>query len=327
MTTDPAQEPTGEPAAAPAAPALPTVSVVIATRDRPQLLREALRAVAAQDYEGAVECIVVFDQTAPDHSLADDSPTRPVRVVRNERTPGLPGARNTGILAAAADHVAFCDDDDTWRPAKVRLQVEAMRRAAERGEAAVAAVCGITIRYGDKAVDRIPRAGDLTVEALTRDRVSAAHPSTVLVDRLALLDRVGLVDEAIPGAYGEDYDWLLRAVKAGPVVAVEQPLVVVLWHPGSYFAERWQTIIDALDYLVEKHPEFRTSARGLARIQGQKAFAYAALGQSRTACRWAGRTLRLNWRERRAYLAILVAGRVLTPRLVLHLAHQRGRGI
>jgi glycosyltransferase involved in cell wall biosynthesis len=305
----------------------PTVSVVIATRDRPQLLRKALDAVAGQDYDGEIECVVVFDQAAPDDSLATSTPRRSVRVVTNARTPGLPGARNTGILASAADHVAFCDDDDVWLPAKVRLQVAALEGARRAGRDAVAAVCGVTIRYGDRAVDRVPTAADLTLDALTRDRVAAAHPSTVLVDRRALLDRVGLVDEEIPGAYGEDYDWLLRMVKAGEVVAVEQPLVEVLWHPGSYFAGRWQTIIDALDYLVDKHPEFRSSARGLARIQGQKAFAYAALGQSRAACRCAGRTLRLNWRERRAYLALLVAGRVLTPRLVLHLAHQRGRGI
>ena len=78
----------------------PTVSTIVATRDRPELLRETLAAIAAQDYEGIVETIVVFDQTDPDLDLEDSSERRPVTIVKNDRIPGLQGARNTGILGA-----------------------------------------------------------------------------------------------------------------------------------------------------------------------------------------------------------------------------------
>ena len=118
-----------------------------------------------------------------------------------------------------------------------------------------------------------------------------AHPSTVLVRATALRERIGLVDEEIPGSYGEDYDWILRAAQAGPIAVVERPLVRVLWGRQSFFNRRWRTIIDALDYCLAKHPVLRADPRGLARLQGQKAFAYAALGEPRSALPCAGSAL------------------------------------
>src|SRR6185437_462884 len=39
----------------------PSVSAVISTRDRPQLLERAIESIAAQDYPGELEIVVVFD--------------------------------------------------------------------------------------------------------------------------------------------------------------------------------------------------------------------------------------------------------------------------
>ena len=62
---------------------LPSVSVVIATHDRPVLLRRALDAVLAQGYAGAIEVIVVFDGCEVDLSIALDTPDRTVRPIGN----------------------------------------------------------------------------------------------------------------------------------------------------------------------------------------------------------------------------------------------------
>ena len=80
----------------------PSVSVVVPTRDRPELLRAAVRAILAQDYPGPIEAVVVFDQSASDESLTElaTGPDRAVRVIHNARTPGLAGARNSGTVAA-----------------------------------------------------------------------------------------------------------------------------------------------------------------------------------------------------------------------------------
>jgi glycosyltransferase involved in cell wall biosynthesis len=301
---------------------LPSVSVVIATHDRPQLLARAIAAVRAQDHPGTVECVVVFDRAQPDTALARADPRRPVVVIGNDRTPGLAGARNAGATASSGELLAFCDDDDEWLPAKLRLQIA---RLAETG--ADVAVSGIHVSYGDKTITRVPRTGDVTYAELLRRRVMEAHPSTVVVRRTAFFGKIGQVDEEIPGSYGEDYDWMLRAAAAGPIAVVAEPLVTVLWGQTSHFNRKWRTISDALQYLLHKHPGFADDPRGLARVQGQIAFAHAALGERAAARTWAVRTLRNSRRERRGYLALLVSLRVLSADRVLRLAHATGRGI
>ena len=300
----------------------PTVSVIIATRDRPQLLAKAIEAVRVQDHPGRVECVVVFDQAEPDTALVRDDPLRPVVVVANDRTPGLAGARNSGAAASSGELLAFCDDDDAWLPEKLRLQIG---RLAETS--ADVAVSGIHVSYGDKTITRVPRPEDVTHAELLRRRVMEAHPSTVVVRRAAFFDKIGPVDEEIPGSFAEDYDWMLRAAAAGPIAVVSEPLVTVLWGQTSHFNRKWRTISDALQYLLRKHPGFADDPRGLARVQGQIAFAHAALGERAAARTWAVRTLRNSWRERRAYLALLVSLRVLSADRVLRLAHATGRGI
>lgn len=307
----------------PQAPAAPDIDVVVPTRSRPELLRTTLAAIAAQDYPGRIRVVVVFDQSEPDESLAVDDPHRPVRVVRNARTPGLAGGRNTGIEACEGTYVAFCDDDDVWHPGKIRAQVAALQ--AEPG--AVLATCGIRIRYEGTDVERPLEQDRVTLADLLRSRLTELHPSTFLLVRDRLVADVGLVDEEIPGSYAEDYEFLLRIARVHPVVNVRDVLVDVLWHQRSYFASRWDTIATALTWLLERYPEFDTEPAGKARVLGQIAFAQAARGDRRAAARSAVRTVRLNPREGRAYLAMAVASRAVGPDRVLATLHKRGRGI
>jgi glycosyltransferase involved in cell wall biosynthesis len=309
----------------------PAVTVVIATRDRPALLREALDAVVAQDYAGDIECVIVHDQSIPDRSVECETKVsqaghglvrRLVRVVENTRTPGLAGARNTGVDAADGELIAFCDDDDVWLPEKLRLQVAELLRSG-----ADVVVSGIRVSYESRIIERIPTCADVTLERLARRRVMEAHPSTVVVRREAFLDRIGAVDEEIPGGYGEDFDWILRAAEAGPIAVVERPLVTVRWGRQSYFSQRWSTIIAAIDYWIAKHAVFRAYPQALGRLYGQKAFALAALGERRDARRWALRCLRLKPREPRGYIALAISVRLLRAEWVLRAANSVGRGI
>jgi hypothetical protein len=112
-----------------------------------------------------------------------------------------------------------------------------------------------------------------------------------------------------------------------PVVAVQEPLVAVHWHQSSFFADRWRTIISALTYLADKHRELQPAPSGLARIYGQIPFAHAALGERRPARRWARRSLSLDPRERRAYLALAVSLGFVPAATVVRLANAAGKGI
>jgi len=66
----------------------PTVSVVVPTRDRPELLRRAVTAILEQTYPGPVECLVVFDQSDPDLPLTAFPAKRPAQTpVGSSRIP------------------------------------------------------------------------------------------------------------------------------------------------------------------------------------------------------------------------------------------------
>jgi glycosyltransferase involved in cell wall biosynthesis len=303
------------------------VATVIPTRDRPELLRRAIAAVLAQDHPGPIEVVVVYDRSEPDESLArrwrtDAGAERTVRVVVNNRSPGLAGARNTGILAAGGELIGFCDDDDEWLPGKLAAQVAAMA-----GTGADFACCGIRVAYRGTEFDRVLDLDRVTLAALLRDRMTELHPSTFLIRASALLDGIGLVDEEIPGSYAEDYEFLLRAARHAPLVNVRRPGTLVRWHRSSYFSQRWETISEALRWLLDRYPEFAGEQAGMARVAGQIAFAEAAQGNTRSAAHWARRTLAGNRREPRAYLAMAVASRLLRPDVVVRTLHKRGRGI
>ena len=90
------------------------VSVVIATRNRPQPLAACLRALAESFPEDA-ETIVVFDGTAVEPGL--ERFAEPLRLRCIEAPPGGPAAaRNRGLAAASGEVVAFTDDDCVPRP-------------------------------------------------------------------------------------------------------------------------------------------------------------------------------------------------------------------
>ncbi|MGW4409136.1 glycosyltransferase family 2 protein [Nonomuraea sp. NPDC004702] len=291
----------------------PSVGVVIPTRgDRPELLREAVAAVLAQDYPGRLAVVVVDDggRGRPGAELG-------VPVLANRRAPGLPGARNTGIAALDTDLVAFCDDDDLWLPGKLAAQARAL--GVTGGEFAS---CAIEVEHGGRRVARLAGADTVTAADLLRSRMVMVHSSTFLFRRGALW-----ADESAPGGQNEDWDLALRAARRRPITHVDRPLVRVRWGGSSYYAARWADRIAGLDWMLDRHPELAADRRGAARVYGQLAFAYAALGRRRVAVRWAVRAFGARPGEPRAPIALAVAAGIVPAATVLGLLHGRGHGI
>ncbi|CEA07513.1 UDP-Glc:alpha-D-GlcNAc-diphosphoundecaprenol beta-1,3-glucosyltransferase WfgD [Arthrobacter saudimassiliensis] len=302
---------------------LETVTVVIATVDRPEMLRQAVNAALRQDYPGVVEVLVVSDGARVD-PLADIviPPSRSLSTCPNTRTPGLAGARNTGILAARGQYVAFCDDDDAWAADKLRHQIAAW----QADPTAIAVATGVRISAGHRQTDRVPPPVTHFHDFL-RSRVSAIHPSSLVYRTSDLVGRVGLVDEGLPFSYAEDYDLLLRATRFGHVCSVQLPLVHIAWGDHSKFSGKWDILVLGLTYLLQKVPDLTTNRVGLARIAGQLAFAYAALGRRQECCRWAITSLRSNPAQLRAPAALLVAAGMANAETLLSLNARRGRGL
>ena len=195
------------------------------------------------------------------------------------------------------------------------------------GTGSTVSVTGVRIVDGRSADRPHPAAGRRRGTSCCAPARTEVHPSSVLVDRAAFLDVIGPIDESIPGSYGEDYEWLLRAAAAGPIAAVTEPLVTVHWG-GSLFADRWATIIDAIAYLTAKHPGpagGRRERGAAARPGGLRPRGAAASARGRRTGR--GAASAGVSAEPRPYLALAVASGCVRASTIQRRANRAGRGV
>lgn len=188
----------------------PPISVVVRTRDRPELLAEALASLAASTYR-RLEVVLVNDGgVAP--VIAADFPFPLVRVDL-PASAGRAAAANAGIAAASETFIGFLDDDDLVEPEHFALLVdEAMTSGAPvvYSDAAVGiyAVDGAARKELER---RLPYSRDFDPELLLLDNYI---PFNTLLIAAARLAEVGPLDAELP--FFEDWDLLIRLAERTP---------------------------------------------------------------------------------------------------------------
>jgi GT2 family glycosyltransferase len=302
----------------------PTVAVVLPTRGRPELLREAVESVVDQDYAGDIDVIVVHDQEDVQTELkALERKGRSITLLNNTHAQGLAGARNTGLDNTDREFIASCDDDDFWDEDKLRLQMT--RMLAEPDLSVLGA--GIRLLMGENHVVEWPGdSPDVTRAQLLRSRRKELHSSTLLMRR-RVFDEVGGYDETLPMSYAEDYEFLLRAVETGRVGVVNLPLASIRKYNASWFRERAEVVAEALEYLLRRHPQIAESRAGHARVLGQIAFARSTLGERKQGLKIAGQAFRRWPVAPHAGLAVIHSVTGIDPRRLLASTRKAGRGI
>ncbi len=217
---------------------MPHFSVVIATRNRPQLFRQALDSVLAQTLPD-IEIIVVNDGSTAEHELEYESiieATDPRRVqffslIARPKGHGPSYARNFGAARAIAPYVCFLDDDDWWTDPN----------HLDRAQAVIAASgTPVDLYMTNQAafLDCKQQAGPIWIEDLTAilsklsnrpDRHGAhtviveelllshgfCHLNTLIVRR-ALYEEIGGLDEN--SRWEEDRDLYLRLIDSAGIM-------------------------------------------------------------------------------------------------------------
>jgi GT2 family glycosyltransferase len=190
----------------------PQLSVVLPCRNGAATLPVQLEALARQKWDEPWE-LVVSDNGSTDESLAviesyrDRLPS--LRIVDSSDRAGAPHALNAGVAAAAADSVAFVNDDDEVADGWVAAMGDALRQDElvagrldlERDNEPWA----IHVR-GRSQVDGLPEWGFVPY-------LPFAYGCTIGVSR-RLHDSVGGFDELLVPA-GEDMDYCWRLQQAG----------------------------------------------------------------------------------------------------------------
>jgi len=230
----------------------PLVSVVLPTYGRPDYLVKAVRSVATQTYD-PLELVVVDDcspqPVEPQLSNVSRDGLERFEVRRHAQNLGANAARNTGIAAAKGEFVAFLDDDDQWYPEKIRRQVSTFDEAPD----------GTGVVYtGSQFVDEHDRpvgvsvrdlSGDITRELLCGASVGSF---TRLMVRRNLLERVGRLDESLPG--WQDRDLNIRLSRFCRYEPVPEPLVIHRRGTHTQIGDDYEGKRDvAYPEFVEKH--------------------------------------------------------------------------
>jgi glycosyltransferase involved in cell wall biosynthesis len=232
------------------------VSVIIPTCDRPALLRQAIESVLLQTMRPRE--VIVVDNGSGDATRAMLESTYGSAVICiAEPQRGVQAARNAGIACAGGSWIATLDDDDLWCPDFL----EQMALAASDGRA--------NLIYSDHRKfaetdnvrapssrtnfetapvgfwDGVPRpgAGDGwsfvgKFPAKRLLRFNPFYPSSMAA-RKELIEAIGGFDTGVRGIKAEDMEFLTRALIAGELAIVWQPLVEYRIHGSNSCGGDW----------------------------------------------------------------------------------------
>jgi glycosyltransferase involved in cell wall biosynthesis len=228
-----------------------SVSVVIPTRNRRDLLLRALHSVLRQ--HNVDLSVIVVDDASQDGSadavrgLRD----RRVRVIRHPVCQGVSQARNTGIEQVDTDWVAFVDDDDLWSPDKLRAQFDALDRCPE-AQWACSGALHIDSACQALFISHPPDGSDIS-DLILKVNVIPGGGSGVLA-ATSLARQVGGFDVALSNL--ADWDFYIRLGLRSPVAAAPGPLVGYYVHRGGMAHDVRQSERD-FNYLGAKYADER----------------------------------------------------------------------
>jgi glycosyltransferase involved in cell wall biosynthesis len=235
----------------------PDVSVVIPTRNRPEIVTRAVRSALAQTHPD-IEVVVVVDGPDPATVAALAAVPDPrLRVVELPAQGGAPAARNHGAGLARGEWTALLDDDDEWHPEKLATQLALARSAAVPTPIVISRLTVKTPRAEFVLPRRLPDPGEPLSEYFSVRRTpfhgdGFIQTSTIMAPT-ELFRRV-------PFTVGlrrlQELDWGLRCLGLDGVdlVIAEAPLVI--WYadedrPRVSFDAPWR---ESLDWLRRIRP-------------------------------------------------------------------------
>ncbi|HSP96150.1 MAG TPA: glycosyltransferase [Candidatus Dormibacteraeota bacterium] len=204
-------------------PSAPTVSIVLPTYQRGELIGRAIRSVLVQtfaDFE-----LVVVDDGSTDDTVAEVSRFSDprLRYLRCDVNRGAAAARNAGIQQTAAPFLAFQDSDDEWLPNKLERHMRAFAGCAPE----VGVVYSDMRRIRRDGSDEYHRSPDLTpgvvLDPATRFYQVCRIGIQSTVIRRECFAAVGAFNEEFPAL--EDMELFIRLSRRYGFHHLEEPLV------------------------------------------------------------------------------------------------------
>ena len=205
-----------------------SVTTVVPTYRRPELVVAAVRSALAQDV--ADHTVIVVDDGAGLPPLPEDDRLVAVSLSSNTGVLGL--VRNVGLGLARSPVAAFLDDDNTWHPHHLSTALAAIEAGAE----------GVYT-----AVERVhPDGTGLDVLSTPFDRRRLSDESFVDANSIVVRLGRGVRFSTLPRRRStlpkEDWEFLWRFSRRRRVVHVPTVTVRYTVNPESYYTA-WSTTV------------------------------------------------------------------------------------
>jgi len=229
-------------------------SIIIATHNRPHLLRRAVESafLAGTDVE-----VIVVDDASTDETAAVCRDLAGIKYVRVERNQGVAGARNLGLLISTGEYITFLDDDDVRLPGSIDRQINLLQADSEAG--LIYGQARLIDQNGKPTNQHYPHAcprGDVLWELLGQNFI----PCGSAVFRRSCLDRVGLLDQSLAGL--DDWDLWVRIAELYSIIALEEP--VMCWRQSTPASQQGTSA--AAQIVLRSAQQFQESWKNLPRV-------------------------------------------------------------
>jgi glycosyltransferase involved in cell wall biosynthesis len=264
----------------------PSISAIIPSYNYGHFVTEAVDSCLGQNYDGAIEVIVVDDGSKDDTRQRIAAYGDKVRYVYQDNR-GLSGARNTGIREAKSEWVAFLDADDVWHKDKSALM---MRIALEHGFDVIGSPGK---HYMADVLDPNPPVKTFDVLDFL---VESPYSSSTTILKRACFAKAGNFDETLRSV--EDRDMWLRLAAHYKCGAIDSALALHRAHTGqmSRNAARMLSNFErCLEKFFREHPQFEHHKRiAYAFMYVDAAVAFMEGGDRKEAIKYMLKSLRYH---------------------------------
>jgi len=212
----------------------PLFSILLTTYNRPAMLLDALRSLAAQSLKD-FEVILVNDHGEPVEALLDEFDF-PLTYLRQGANRGPAAARNAALRLAKGRYIAYLDDDDLFLPD----HLESLAAAIDAHPNAVVYANAVFITEKLERGSRIElvREARYVHDSYSKESLFVDNyiPVNTFACSKSLAIAAGDFDEALSGL--EDWDFLLRLAARSDFVHLPCTTVEVRMRAAGEMAER-----------------------------------------------------------------------------------------